>query len=340
MTPAARPSAAAPDPLDQAIAWAVRMASGATTAYDHAACAAWRAADPRHETAWQQVCAVEQPFQDMAAGPAGQVAYDTLQAARAIQARTHGRRRALKLLGLGAMASMVGLLSLRLSAWQERAQYQTAVGERRRVALPDGTELWLNTDTLARVVFTPAQRLLVLDRGEIFITTGADAGSFSGRRPLWVDTPAARLHAIGTRFGVRLDQDGASLATRLHVDQGQVAVHSGDLPPVLVQAGDSVRVRSPGAATERIADGAFDASSWTQGVLVVKQMPLGRFIEELARYRTAGLTCAPDAANLRVSGVFQLEGADPVGRALKVLSNTLPVRIVAGPADTLIVSVR
>ena len=100
MTPAARPSAAAPDPLDQAIAWAVRMASGATTAYDHAACAAWRAADPRHETAWQQVCAVEQPFQDMAAGPAGQVAYDTLQAARAMQARTHGRRRALKMLGL------------------------------------------------------------------------------------------------------------------------------------------------------------------------------------------------------------------------------------------------
>ncbi|WP_025140491.1 FecR domain-containing protein [Achromobacter sp. DH1f] len=340
MTPAAQSRALAPDPLDQAISWAVRMASGAATAQDRAACDAWRAADPAHEAAWQQVRAVEQPFQEMAASPAGPVAYGTLQAARAMQARSHGRRRALKLLGLGAMASMVGLLSLRLSAWQERAQYHTAVGERRRVVLPDGTELWLNTDTRARVVFTPAQRLLVLDQGEIFITTGDDAGSFSGRRPLWVDTPAARLHAIGTRFGVRLEQDGAALATRLHVDQGQVAVHSGDLLPVLAQAGDSIRVRAPGAAPERLADAAFDASSWTQGVLVVKQMPLGRFVAELARYRAAGLACAPDAADLRVSGVFQLDGADPAARALKVLASTLPVRVVAGPADALTVTAR
>ncbi|MFS2055959.1 FecR domain-containing protein, partial [Variovorax sp. CT11-76] len=94
------------------------------------------------------------------------------------------------------------------------------------------------------------RRLIVLRRGELFVRTGADAGSLVGRRSFWVHAAQARFEAIGTRFGVR--QAGSE--TRLSMSEGQVAIHAGDAPPVLAQAGDRFVVRASSAtkASSRI----------------------------------------------------------------------------------------
>jgi transmembrane sensor len=62
-------------------------------------------------------------------------------------------------------------------------------------------------------------------------------------------------------------------------------------------------------------------------VLVARQMRLDAFAAALTRQLSQGVGCAPDAAALRVSGVFQLDGPDAVARALGALAATLPVRI-------------
>ena len=324
------------DLLDQAISWAVRLGSGSADAGVHDACGAWRAAHPLHEQAWQQVQAVEDAFRQVPSvgNVGGALAHGALQAAN--RARSQSRRNAIGLMGLAFTGGVLGLLVWREAPWLQRTDYATAVGERRRVMLADGTELNLNTGSEVQVLFSPLKRLIVLRRGELFVRTGGDADAMFGKRAFWVHAPHARFEALGTRFGVRLD-DGQ---TRLSMTQGRVAIHAGDAAPVVAQAGDGYIIRADAAQPQRIVDRSFEADAWADGALVAKQMRLDAFVAELARYRGAPLRCDPDIAALRVSGVFQLGGPDPVGRALDALVRTLPVKLERGAGDTLTVSRR
>lgn len=312
-------------PLDQAIAWAVRLGSGSAGADAQAACTAWRAEHPRHEQAWQRVLSVEEAFRQVPVlEGAGGLAHGALRTA----ARGRGRRRTLGLLGLAAVAG-AGLLGYdvwREAPWLQRADYVTAIGERRRVVLADGTELSINTGSDVQVVFSPLRRRIVLRRGELFVRTGADAGSPWGRRSFWVESGQARFEALGTRFGLRQDHGAA----RLSMVEGRVAIHAGPGTAVVAQAGEGYVVRADGAAPQRVGNRSFEADAWTDGVLVARTMHLDAFLAELGRYREAPLHCDAAAAALTVSGVFQLGGEDPVDRTLESLTRTLPVRLLRG----------
>ena len=330
---AAEGDGSAGTPLDQAIAWAVRLGSGSAGADAQAACADWRAEDPRHEQAWQQVQSVEQAFGRVPVlEGGGGLAHGALQAA----ARGRGRRRTLGLLGLAAGAGLLGLGTWREAPWLQRAGYVTATGERRRVVLADGTALNLNTGSDVQVAFSPLRRRIVLRRGELFVRTGADAGAPWGRRAFWVETGQVRFEALGTRFGVRQEQGTA----RLSVAEGRVSIHAGGGAAVIAQAGEGYVVRADGVAPQRVADRSFEADAWTDGVLVARAMRLDAFLAELGRYRDGPLHCDASVAALTVSGVFQLGGPDPVGRALASLTRTLPVRLVQGRGDSVTVARR
>lgn len=327
------------DLLDQAIAWAVRLGSGAADDRSHEACNAWRAAHPAHEQAWRQVQAVENAFRQVPPLN-GALAHGALQAATRMRTQ-QSRRRALGVLGVAGVAATGGVLGLfmwRETPWVQRTDYATAIGERKRVMLADGTELNLNTGSEVQVVFSPRRRLIVLRRGELFVRTGADTGAMFGHRAFWVEAPHARFEALGTRFGVRQ----AEGETRLSMTEGRVAIHAaGNAATVIAQAGDGYIIRADTTeAPQRIVDRSFESDAWTDGALVAKQMRLDAFVAELARYRGTPLLCHADVASLRVSGVFQLNGPDPVGRALEALVRTLPVRLEHGTGDTLTVSKR
>jgi len=327
---------AAPELLEQAITWAVRLGSGSADAAAHAAWGAWRAAHPAHEAAWQQVQAIEDTFRQVppVGGTGNELAHGALQAATRL--RGQGRRRTLGLLGMVAASGILGLVAWREKPWLERALYATEIGERRRVVLADGTELNLDTASEAQVVFSPLRRLIVLHRGQLFIRTGADERAMFGRRAFWVQAPHARFEALGTRFGVRLDD----AQTRLSMTEGRVAIHLGDAPPVIAQAGEDFVVRTDASEVQRVVDRSFDSNAWAEGAMVAKQMRLDAFVAELARYRRAPLHCSAEVASMQVSGVFQFSGPDPVGRALEALMRSLPLALEHGPDDALTVTRR
>lgn len=168
-----------------------------------------------------------------------------LTGARARQAR----RRALKLLafsGAGLASGATGLLAYAEAPWQRLlADASSGAGERRALLLDDGTRLVLNADTAVRTRMDALARTVTLMRGEILVETGADAG-LAARREFWVDTPAGRLQALGTRFVVRLAGERA----RVSVLEGSVALHPADAPAmrVVALAGDTA-AGWPGAAS-------------------------------------------------------------------------------------------
>jgi ferric-dicitrate binding protein FerR (iron transport regulator) len=309
--------------LDEALAWAVRLRSGTADATARASCDAWRAANPAHEAAWQEMQTVEQAFEAVPP-PQARLALTTLASAQRRRGFDKSRRKALKLLGLGATGGAALWLAAGHAPWRElaagySADYATGTGERRSVALADGSRLELNTATAVDVRFTAGSRLIVLRRGEIFIATGADEARPAGYRPLRVETPFGRLEAVGTRFHVRLEDHH----TRLRVEEGAVRIEHGSAEsPVVAKAGEEYEIGESTIAP--LTGSRFDATAWTDGALVAKQMRLQDLLGELSRYRHGWLRCDPAIADLKVSGVFQLDDTD---RALEALARSLPVRV-------------
>lgn len=306
--------------LDEAIRLAVRLESGRATPADHAACRQWREADPQHEAAWQQLQALQNEF--------GQLQQSTPRLMYQVLAKReplrNGRRQAVKLLGLALAGAGGTWWAWRQPQWVQETGYHTATGERRHITLADGSQLWLNTGSRLTLQLTPFSRTLTLHGGEIQLQTGADSDNLLGSRPLRIITPHAELIPVGTRFAVRLYPDSTTLA----VSQGRVIIRRRGQQDVLADTGGYYRISHHAASPVMpVIQAASTPDGWVQGVLEVRNMPLAEFMTELARYSHDALLCDPAVADLRLSGVFQLKGRDPVPGVLAALALSLPVNI-------------
>lgn len=320
---------ALPDPvLEQAIAWLVQLrAQPSGVAPDPALQAridAWRAADGRHESVWSELMASEAQFQRLVALPVAPAQWQQpLSALNRSRSRRQSRRRWLGgvALGLGSVA-LAGLAARQAGLFDslDGQRYATGTGDQRRVTLGDGTQLALNTATAVQLQFDADQRLITLERGEIFIDTGRDAIS-PRHRPFLVQTAQARLQALGTRFAVR-QQAGV---TRLSLLEGRVAVDTGQGTRTVIVPGETVEIDAGGnLRRQATAAAAMDPTAWLDGTLVARDMRLGDVVAEMARYRHGWLVCEDGVASLKVSGVFQLRDGEA---ALESLAQALPVRI-------------
>jgi len=311
--------------LDQAVNWAVKLRSGQAGARDRQACETWRKENRLHEAAWQALNAIDQEFGKIPEALGG-LARKTLEGTPDELHRIKARRRVVKSLFLGTLA-----LGLGYGLWQSpflrpkpvlHKTYVTAIGQRRTLSLLDGSRLFLNTGSGIRVDFTREKRKISLTSGEVFVETGKDRDGAGGRRPFWVVAGEDGFEAIGTRFNVRKTDAG----TQIHVARGQVNIHPGQNPMVPVRAGQTFVVSSrPGGVPTAQHDPALDPGAWVRGTLVVRKMPLFKFARELSRYHSGPIDCDPSAANLTLSGVFQLRGGEDPARILAALTQTLDV---------------
>lgn len=297
--------------LQEAAEWfAILRAEDASQA-DRTRWQHWLETAPAHREAWNKVEAVNQQFSLLPGA--------TARAALSNKG-TQRRKLATRLALLCLASSAGGLLTTRaprafLAALN--AQYRTSVGAIRQIALDDGTQMWLNTDSAVDVDFNDKLRRVVLHRGEILIQTAAD--QHTPKRPFVVDSRDGRMHALGTRFSVRLGDAN----TRLAVLESAVRVTPADNSATrVINAGSEVRFSNDwiGAA---VATDASD-TSWSRHMLMADNMRLADFLAELSRYRRGYLGCAPQVADLRLMGVYPLEDTD---RVLVALSASLPINV-------------
>lgn len=302
---AAQPGATA---VKQAIQWMLRLReNGHDPALQHQ-CRQWRSARQEHEQAWQRVMHLHQDL-DLRAIPGAGLALQTLETSQ----RRLQRRQALKLLGGVAMVGTATWLGKDLDAVNAWASdYATGTGERRSVALPDGSLMQLNTRSAVDLAFNDQQRLVRLKQGELMITC-------SPQHPLLVQTRDALLEGFEGRFVARQDSD----CTRVSVSHGRVAIHRpGNGQLQWIESGQNWRLDAQGA--HRLMQVDMDAMAWTEGLIVTRDMRLFDFLAQVSRYRHGYLGCSDDIADLRLSGVFRLE--DPE-KLLQLLPRTLPVRL-------------
>jgi transmembrane sensor len=307
--------------LNAAIGWAVRLKSGSVSVRDNEAHAFWLNENPEHRQAWQQVTLVDNAF---AAVPIGgkALAYSALDLAR--QSRRRRRRQAtiLSVVTIGSVWVAVVAYSL---WWPSPQLLMTRHGERFETQLADGTRILLNTTSQVEVRFTPFSRSFRVYEGEIFIDTGADEHAPFLKRTFRLHTMHGSVRPLGTRFTVRLNE----LNTTVHVMQGAVSL----LPqqasaPAIVAAGRTLTMSTQVAVAARERRG-LDPAGWINATIVANNMKLGDLLQELNRYSTQRLQCDGTAAQLKVSGVFQLgpNMQQGVQRAVSMLQVALPLHV-------------
>src|SRR5262249_54336296 len=136
----------------------------------------------------------------------------------------------------------------------------TRAGERRRVSLPDASVLSLNQNTSLHY---DALRHLTLKAGEIFVEI-APHRTEKASSLFTVATPHRDIRAIGTKFLVRADTEGTSVA----VTQGQVHVSDGDS---LLRAGQQL---APKASVATPAPRTSFLLDWMRDLVVSAAPPL------------------------------------------------------------------
>ncbi len=153
-------------------------------------------------------------------------------------------------LALAGEALPVGLL----------ADHRTAIGERRTIALQDGSEVELGAATAINVSFSTNERRIKLLAGEAFFTVAKDPS-----RPLIVAAGNGEVKVLGTSFDVKV----ADVIT-VAVASSAVEVSNATSPPVKVAAGQAIhydkhKISAVTAADLETIRKHGDRSSWCSG---------------------------------------------------------------------------
>lgn len=202
MTEVLPPTSAEERAVHEAARWFACLMAEDATARDRLAWQAWLDASATHRQAWNRLQSVRHAFSRVP----GNVAASVL--ARPAR-RQLMRRSLLSLTGMGLLAgSAYGVVRARdADAWH------TATGQRRRLQLEDGSQLYLNTATRVTLEFNDEWRRVVLRAGEILVQAHPDQAARVTRRPFIVSTPHGDIQPEEARFTVRLHD----LATRVEV---------------------------------------------------------------------------------------------------------------------------
>ncbi|WP_424626112.1 FecR family protein [Achromobacter marplatensis] len=292
---------------EAAIEWQVCLSSGQASDADRAAFAQWLAESPSHGAAWQRLnAALNGTLHALRPGllTDGDALRRSLVGPQLAQRRRLGK---LALAG-GALLLGAGVADRYVPLQSLAAGYVTRTGERRRVALPDGNTMELDARS---------------------------AASWEGPHTLRVSAGAA-IFEVGSGQGlqVRLPQGEVRLGqgramVRCEAERSFCLALSG-AAEVMTLAG-ARQTLAPGQGVwfdarqvNAVQNGQEHAAAWQNGELEVHDEPLQTVVEALGRYRPGWLRMSPQAARLRVTGLFPLDDGD---RALEALRNTLPIRL-------------
>jgi transmembrane sensor len=265
--------------------------------------ARWKEADIEHRIVFLQLQATWQRADQLAAMHPPSPAASRLP-----------RRLALKVAAIAAVLVMCVSLGLTWRAQEIPPQrFETAIGAKRSLNLPDGTHVELNTDTVIHASMTSRTRTVTLDRGEAYFEVVHDDD-----HPFVVIAGNRRITDLGTKFSVRRDGDRVDVV----VTEGEVRVEhiAADQvsAPVVAQRNMVViaRDRETLVTTKPLKE-IDNAMLWRSGMLSFNQEPLAAVAADINRYNTRKIEVVGPARDIRIGGSFRSDNIEGFTQLLR-----------------------
>lgn len=202
----------------------------------------------------------------------------------------------------------------------------TEIGAMRRLTLPDGSVVRLNTDTAVAVLFTATERRVKLVRGEADFQVAKNPAY-----PFIVSAGRVAVRAVGTAFDVRM----RPAAVEVLVTEGKVRVDdaakgksllaapaTGDTPLLVAGQRAVIAVETTPAVAATVAAVApteiGQALAWEERRLEFVATPLGDIVAEFNRYNLHKLVITdPRLAARRFGGTFPASDYEELVRLLE-----------------------
>jgi transmembrane sensor len=269
----------------EAYQWVMRLTSGTATTADLQLLTRWRQTSPAHRRAFAEANLLWDKLGPAAVESAGKSAASAQAAAGPgfpTSQRPLGRRAFVG--GALAASAAAGYLAVRppLDLWPSLAEmaadYRTGTGQQRQIALAEDVSVKLNTRTSIAVLpsdNTGQTRQIELISGEAAIATKPEA-----LRPFIVTAARGRTVATNARFNVRRDGERVCVTC---VEGDLQVQHLGQVSTVRSHQQVVYTADNLGAATS--VDDPEQVTAWERGLLVFRNDPLARVIEEVNRYR-------------------------------------------------------
>jgi transmembrane sensor len=211
--------------------------------------------------------------------------------------------------------------------------YQTDVGERRVIALPDGSRISLDSDSEVDIRYSKAARAITLGRGRARFDVAHDVA-----RPFTVTAGAETVVAVGTSFDV--ERRGSEVLVTLI--QGRVLVKQtrSDIvanltepPRQLVRVSVGEQLVAFGDQRPTVAVANLDVTqAWEVGHLIFRGELLGDAVQQVNRYTDHPIVVDPSVASIRISGVFN---TGDIGSFVSAITGYFPVDATTDANNTI-----
>ncbi|QRV25123.1 DUF4880 domain-containing protein [Marinomonas foliarum] len=302
--------------LEAASEWFAVLSDKPVAEDDLRAWQTWLSEDEAHRKAWHQVESVGAIFSSF---------QSTQQSAGYVleHSQAMSRRQLMK-----GMLGVTGVAVLGWVGWNETplptlasswmADFHTQVGQVSHHDLEGGIQVWLNTNSAMNRSFGDHYHSVSLVAGEMMIQTQSAEGG-------QVFSAACRDGVINVgmdkaRFCIRQLSDSETV---LAVYEGAVSLTplESDLAKTF-QAGQEVTFTAHSMSNAKPSSSLYD--TWRNGLLIVEDMPLVDFIDEIGRYHYGYINLDSSVADLRVVGTFPNHNLSIV---LSMLSKSFPIRV-------------
>jgi ferric-dicitrate binding protein FerR (iron transport regulator) len=211
-------------------------------------------------------------------------------------------------------------------------RFSAAIGERRTIALEDGTRIELNTRSEIVVRVTPKTRMVTLARGEALFDVGKDP------RPFRIVVGPALFEDVGTKFALRRTESQIYLTVvdgrvRLFPSTPSRAAPQSQAPPLELGRHETIALAAKAfqvqESVRRLTSEELNRKlAWTRDVVEFHGEALSEAIVNVNRYTVRPLQIAdPSIASFRIGGTFRATRAEEFVAALA------PFGIVVGPAE-------
>lgn len=284
---------------DEAASWLLRLSENPDDPRLNEKLAAWCRQSELHREIWDRTRDAYDVFGKTVPAHEGKwSAHESIGELRPPRARPARKLRFVAAAAAAAVTACIALVVLPGLLLTLNADYATTTAEVRALELDDGSIVHLAPRSAVDVVFDDRERKVRLLSGQAFFEVRRDAS-----RPFTVDSDGIVTTVLGTKFEVRLENEGVSVAVREgHVRVADMRRSKGGTRDLL--AGDMLHVGA--AATPTLAAiPSSDIGDWSEGRLVARHRPVSEIVDRLRNYY-GGVILMSDLAfsRLEVSGVY------------------------------------
>jgi transmembrane sensor len=281
----------------EAVDWFVRLQDADGDPATGRAFRAWLDGDPRRAAAFEKVTEV------WGAPEFLQATRNVAKATGFVAPGKKSRRHSLAKKAAAIITAVVvafGLAKVPDLILRFRADYVTAAGEQRVIALPDGSRMTLNTESAVALDFATGHRDIKVLRGEVYFDVRSGLAI-----PFRVAGQFGDVKVKGTAFSVKLDDSEDNVV----LSRGVVEVVNRMQPQehAFLSPGEMVSVTATSISPVRKID-TERPLAWLQGRIRFDDRPFGEILNDLRRYYPGRIFVANSAIEqVSVSGNYKLD---------------------------------